>query len=203
MARTDLLKKYRFEEVTDEDWNLTMRLYEDGYKVQYDPNLVASGECPSSLKRLFKQQARWAEGHTRTFRNHFLKIWRCKFLKLREKIDFVFIGASFLNSTLIVILTLAGLITLLFPKSYLPLSIVQLGIIFFTASIPAGVFSSLVALHLEGSKKDFRKIGYAWILNFITTPIIAIAAVKGLITRKGVFHRTHKTGRITKRSVQE
>lgn len=200
MIRTDLLRKLKFEEVTDEDWNLTMRLYENGHKIIYDPTLVASGECPSTLRRFFKQQARWAEGHTRTFRSHFLKIWRCKFLKLREKIDFVFIGASFLNVTLVVLLTLAGLITLLFPTVYMPLPIVQISLLLLLASMPAGVSASLVALYLEGARKDFKKVGYAWLLNFVVTPVIAFAALKGLLSRKGYFHRTQKTGRVTKES---
>ena len=100
MIRADVLRKLRFQEVTDEDWNLTMRLYENGYKILYDPTLVASAECPSTLRRLFKQHARWAEGHTRTFRNHFLEIWKCKSLRLREKADFVLTGYTFLNSVL-------------------------------------------------------------------------------------------------------
>lgn len=200
MMRTDVLKKLKFEEVTDEDWNLTMRLYESGYKIIYDPSLIASGECPSTLKSLFRQQARWAEGHTRTFRSHFVKIWRCKFLSLREKIDFTFIGASFLDSVLVVILSLAGLITLFYPTVYLPLSIVQLSMLLLLASIPSAIIASLVALSLEDSKKDYRKIGYAWLLNFIVTPLLAFAALKGFLTRKGFFHRTHKTGKITEKS---
>ncbi|MEJ2242714.1 MAG: glycosyltransferase family 2 protein [Candidatus Bathyarchaeota archaeon] len=198
MIRSELLKKLRFRNVTDEDWNLTMRLYEDGHKVLYDPSLVASGECPNTLRRLFRQQARWAEGHTRTFRSHFFNIWKCKFLKLREKIDFVFIGASFLNSVLIFILSLTWIITLLFPAIFLPKPIVNVGLLFLIATIPAGVSSSLVALSLEGAKKDYGKIGYAWLLNFVATPIIAIAALKGLFTSKGFFHRTPKTGKILK-----
>lgn len=199
MVRADVLRKLRFDEVTDEDWNLTMRLYESGYKIFYDPTLVASGECPSTLRRLFRQQARWAEGHTRTFRDHFLKIWKCKFLRLREKVDFVFIGYSFLNSILIVVLTAAWLITMMFPSVYLPLPIVQTGMFLLLASIPAAIFASLVALSLEGARKDWRKIGYAWLLNFVITPVIAFAALKGLFTRKGYFHRTFKTGKILRK----
>jgi len=198
MVRADVLRKLRFEAVTDEDWNLTMRLYESGFKILYDPTLVASGECPSTLKRLFRQQARWGEGHTRTFRSHFLKIWKCKFLRLREKVDFVFIGYSFLNSTLIMALTAAWLITMMFPSVYLPLPIVQTGMFLLFASIPAAIFASLVALSLEDARKDWRKIGYAWLLNFIVTPVIAFAALKGLFVRKGYFHRTYKTGNILK-----
>lgn len=198
MVRTDVLQKLRFEGVTDEDWNLTMRLYENGYKILYDPDLAASAECPNTLRRIFRQQTRWAEGHTRTFRNHFLKIWRCKFLRLREKVDFVFIGYSFLNSILIVALTIAWLITMLFPNVYLPIPIVQSSMFLLLASIPAAIFASLVALSLEGAKKDFSKIGYAWLLNFVVTPAIAFAALKGLFKRKGYFHRTYKTGKILK-----
>ena len=196
MIRADVLRKLRFEGVTDEDWNLTMRLYENGYKILYDPTLVASGECPSTLRCLFRQQAGWAEGHTRTFRDHFLKIWKCKFLRLREKIDFVFVGYSFLNSILILALTATWLITMMFPNVYLPLPIVQTGMFLLLASIPSAIFASLVALSLEGARKDFREIGYAWLLNFIVTPVIAFAALKGLLTRKGCFHRTYKTGKI-------
>ncbi len=198
MIRSEVVKKLRFKNVTDEDWNLTMRLYENGYKVLYDPSLVASGECPSTLRRLFRQQARWAEGHTRTFRSHFFKIWRCKFLKLKEKIDFVFIGASFLNSILIFLLSLTWIITLLFPAVFLPIPIVNAGLLLLLATIPAGVSASLVALSLEGAEKEYRKVGYAWILNFVATPVIAFAALKGLFTRKGFFHRTPKTGKILK-----
>ena len=112
--------------------------------------------------------------------------------------DFVFIGASFLNSILIVLLSLSWLITLLFPTVYLHIPILQTGFFLLLVSMPAGVSASLVALSLEGTRKDFRKVGYAWILNFVITPVIAFAALKGLLTRKGFFHRTHKTGRITK-----
>jgi cellulose synthase/poly-beta-1,6-N-acetylglucosamine synthase-like glycosyltransferase len=198
MVRTDVLQKLRFEGVTDEDWNLTMRLYENGYKILYDPTLAASGECPSTLKSLLNQQAKWSEGHTRTFKNHFLKIWKCKFLRLREKVDFMFIGYSFLNSILIVALTVAWLITMMFPSVYLPLPIVQTGMILLLASIPAAIFASLAALSLENARKEWRKIGYAWLLNFIVTPVIAFAALKGLFMRKGYFHRTHKTGNVLK-----
>ena len=196
MIKSELLKQLRFEEVTDEDWNLTMRLYLKGHKIVYDPSLMASGECPSTIKRLFRQQSRWAEGHTRTFRSNFLKIWRCKFLNLKEKLDFTFIGASFLNSVLVVILTFAGLITLFYPSVYFPQSIVQISSLLLFASIPAAIISSFVALSLENSKKDYGKIGYAWLLNFIVTPVLAFSALKGFITKKGFFHRTHKTGKI-------
>ncbi len=198
MVRADVLKKLRFEEVTDEDWNLTMRLYENGYKIYYDPTLAASGECPNTLRRFFGQHSRWAEGHTRTFRNHLLKIWKCRFLGLREKVDFVFTGFCFLHSVMVVVLMAAWLITLMFPTVYLSPSIVETEILLLLASTPAAISASLAALSLEGARKDFRKIGYAWLLNLVVTPVIAFASLKGLLTGKGYFHRTYKTGKVLK-----
>ncbi len=203
MFRADVLRKLRFHEVTDEDWNLTLRLYENGYKIHYDPTLAASGECPNTLRGFFKQYSRWAEGHTRTFRDHFWKILKCKSLGLKEKIDFLFTGYCFLHSIMVIVLLIVWLITLFFPTSPMPLSLVIAETLLLIASIPAAVSSSYVALSLEGAKNDWRKIGYAWLLNFIVMPIIAFAALKGLVTRKGVFNRTHKTGKITKEKIRK
>ena len=65
MIRTALLKKLRFDNSITEDWSLTLRLYMAGYKVLYDPTLTASAECSNTLLKFFRQNARWAEGHTR------------------------------------------------------------------------------------------------------------------------------------------
>jgi len=200
MMRTDVLRKLRFEEVITEDWDLTVRLYESGYRVLYDPTLVASGECPSTLRRLFRQQMRWAEGHTRAFRDHFLKILRSRFLSFGDKLDFIFVGYSFLNCVLVFALMVAWLMTFLFPQYFLPIPIAQTSLLLLMVCISSAISASLSALSIEGAKKDFRKIPYAWILNFIMTPLMAYAALKGLFTRKGHFHRTYKTGKILAKS---
>jgi cellulose synthase/poly-beta-1,6-N-acetylglucosamine synthase-like glycosyltransferase len=198
MARTDVLRKFRFDEALAEDTELTMRLCESGYKVLYDPSLAASGECLSSLRGLFRQQMRWAEGHTRVFRDHFWRMLKSRFLSVSDKINFLFVGFSYLNCVLIFALTVAWLLTLLFPAYFLPLPIVQAGFLLFLASVPSGVFSSLVALSVEGARKDFRKIPYAWVVNFALTPVVAVAALKGLFAGRGVFHRVYKTGKVLK-----
>ena len=203
MLRADVLRKLRFREVTDEDWDLTMRLYENGYKILYDQRLIASGECPSTLRRFLVQQARWAEGHTRTFRSHFSKIWRCPYIGIRKKVDFVFVGCSFLNSVLVAALTIAGLITMMFPRTYFSVPLVQTGLLLLLASAPAALMVSLVALSLEKARRDFKKIGYAWLLNYVVTPVSAFAALKGLFTRKGYFRRTYKTGKIVRKPTND
>ena len=196
MIRTGVLRRFRFGEVTTEDTELTVRLHEAGFRVVFDSGLAASGECPNTLRRLFRQQMRWAEGHTRTYRDHFLKILCCRSISLRDKVNFVFVGFSFLNNVLVAGLMVAWLMTFLFPAYFLPQPVMQASLLLFLAIVPSGVFSSLVALWLEDAKGDFRKIGYAWFLNLLMAPVVAYAALKGLFTRKGYFHRTHKTGKI-------
>ena len=109
----------------------------------------------------------------------------------------MFTGFCFLHSVMVVVLMAAWLITLMFPIVYLPSFIMQTELFLLLASVPAAISASLVALTLEHAKKDFGKIGYAWLLNFVVTPVIAFAALKGLFTRKGYFHRTYKTGKTT------
>jgi cellulose synthase/poly-beta-1,6-N-acetylglucosamine synthase-like glycosyltransferase len=196
MIKTDILRKLRFRGVITEDTDLSLRLFENGYKISFEPTLSASGECPSTLKRLVRQQMRWAEGHTRVFRKHFLSILRCKFLSLIDKVNFFLIGFSFLNSVLVAILMGTWLMTSLFPSYFLPIPVVVAGLLFFFASVPSGILASLVALSLEGAKKDFGKIANAWVLNALLTPVIAYASLKGLLTNDEVFHRTFKSGKI-------
>ena len=129
-----------------------------------------------------------------------MKIWKCGFLELSEKVDFVLTGFCFLHSVMGVVLIVAWLITLMFPTVYLPLPIVQMQMMLLLASIPAAISASLVALSLEGARRDLGKIGYAWLLNIIVTPVIAFAALKGLFTRKGYFNRTYKTGKILRKN---
>jgi len=196
MIRTDVLKDLKFEEVTDEDWNLTVRLYEKGYKINYDPDLAASGECPNTFKKFIKQQARWAEGHTRTFRQHFWKIIKNTKITLREKFDFILTGYCFLHSIMVTVLLGALLVIPLFPSSTFPVYLSQIQTILLFVSVPAALSASAIALYLENSKKEIKKIGYAWLLNFLILPIIGYASLKGLLTNNGYFNRTHKTGKI-------
>jgi cellulose synthase/poly-beta-1,6-N-acetylglucosamine synthase-like glycosyltransferase len=202
MMKTDVLRRVRFNGVITEDTDLAVRLFEHGYKITFDPTLSASGECPSTFRRLVRQQMRWAEGHTRIFRTHFLSILRCKFLSVIDKLNFLLIGYSFLNSILVAILMATWVLTSMLPSDFLPTPLVHAGLVFFFASIPAAVLASLVALRLEGAPGDRGKIAYAWLLNTVLTPIIAYAALKGLLTGEGTFHRTYKTGRVSNESAR-
>lgn len=202
MIRTNILKELKFEEVTDEDWNLTVRLYEKGYKIEYDPFLVASGECPNTLKKLIHQHSRWAEGHTRTFRNYFWTMLKSKELNIKEKIDFLFTGFCFLHTVFVAILMFTFVINAIAPNLTIPYPLAQIQFSLLLAATPAAISASLTALYLENDKKDYSKFIYAWLLNFLLIPHMAYSALKGLLTKKGYFTRTYKTGKIIKNKLK-
>ncbi|OGY18987.1 MAG: hypothetical protein A2786_00935 [Candidatus Chisholmbacteria bacterium RIFCSPHIGHO2_01_FULL_52_32] len=74
MIRRDLLDRFGWGTTLTEDFELTLRLYEAGYKVLYTPYIQAPAECVSTLQRLVRQRMRWAEGHSFNIRKTFLRL---------------------------------------------------------------------------------------------------------------------------------
>ena len=60
MIRRDLLDTFGWGASITEDFQLTLKLYEAGYKVVYTPYIQAPAECASTLKRLIRQRMRFA-----------------------------------------------------------------------------------------------------------------------------------------------
>jgi cellulose synthase/poly-beta-1,6-N-acetylglucosamine synthase-like glycosyltransferase len=74
MLRAEVLRELQWGNSITEDWELTLRLYREGYKVSYTPLIQAPAEMPTTIKALARQRMRWAEGHTHAVRKHFLDI---------------------------------------------------------------------------------------------------------------------------------
>lgn len=201
MVRTDILTKLGFNKSLTEDCDLTLRLYQAGHKVIYDPTLIASAECSDSVIKFLKQQTRWAEGHTRDFRKHFWNIMTSKFINWRKKIDFLFHGCYFLNSILVVALTIGGLLVLPSFQYSLSLTNTISTLVFSAINISSIILSSVTALVRENMLKDFVHIPYLLLLAYLSTPAIAYASLKGLFMGHEYFNRTYKTGAITKLSI--
>ncbi|MBI2327808.1 glycosyltransferase family 2 protein, partial [Candidatus Curtissbacteria bacterium] len=60
--RADVLRKFGWGTSITEDFELTLRLYEAGYKVAFTPYIQTPAEAVSTIKRLIRQRMRWAEG---------------------------------------------------------------------------------------------------------------------------------------------
>lgn len=201
MVRTDVIKALGFNGSITEDWEFTLRFYEAGHKVVYDSTLMASAECSNSLQKFLRQIARWGEGGTRDFRQHFGKMMRSSVLSAREKLDFLLHGSTYLNAILILALTIGGLSTLPSVTYSLSLSSTLSSLLFTAINLSSLVFATTIALIHENLAKDVIHIPYLLILGYLATPVVAYASLKGLLTGHGSFHRTYKTGRVTKPSI--
>jgi cellulose synthase/poly-beta-1,6-N-acetylglucosamine synthase-like glycosyltransferase len=201
MVRTDVMKELGFNDSITEDWEFTLRLYEAGYKVVYDSTLTASAECSNNLRKFLTQIARWGEGGTRDFRKHFGKMMRSSVLTTREKLDFLLHGSTYLNSILILALTIGGFLALPSFTYSLSLSSTVSSLLFTAINISSVVFATTIALINENLSKDVVHIPYLLILGYLSTPVVAYASLKGLLTGHGTFHRTYKTGNVTKTSI--
>src|SRR3990167_3227380 len=74
MVRRDILEEIGWGTSITEDFELTLRLYAQGYKVVYTPYIQAPAECVATIKGLVRQRMRWAEGHSNNIRRMFMRL---------------------------------------------------------------------------------------------------------------------------------
>jgi len=198
MVRADLLRTYRWSESLTEDWELTLRLYEDGYKVRYTPYVATPAECPSSVPRLVKQRMRWAEGHTFNVKRHFWRVMRSSALSLREKLEFLYYTPYYLQSVLLILGTAFWVISELM-NAHLPWWTATLGWALLLSNLFSLPLMNLTGLFLEmRARRDLSGCLIMIPLTFVCAPFQAYACLKGLVERReGGWQRTLKTGKIT------
>jgi|GEM_PF-993793 len=197
--RRDILEKFGWGTSITEDFQLTLRLYEAGYKVIYTPYIQAPSECVSTVRRLIRQRMRWAEGHTFNVRRMWSKLFMSPNLTSREKMEFLYLGPYYLQAAFFLVGTFAWLISEIVLGVRLPFwtAVWGWGLVF------ANFFSlplvNVVGLFLEESdEKDYLGIGSFLLLSYIVVPFQAYSAVKALFEKEeGNWFRTPKSGRIT------
>jgi len=198
MIRADLLKKYGWSTSLTEDWELTCRLYGDGYRVQYTPQIQVPAECPSRVTRLIRQRQRWAEGHTFNAKKYFWKILKSSDLTLREKLEFVYFAPYYLQSVFFMIGTTFWMLSESM-HAYLPFWTATFGWSLLLTNLIALPLMSLAGLYAEESaRKDLPGVFSTIVMSYILAPFQAYSALKGLLEKEeGLWIRTFKTGKIT------
>lgn len=202
MTKTQLIKEMRFEHDITEDYNLALRLYLQGYNVTYDSSLSVSGECPSTLPRVFRQIGRWAEGTTRNTRKYLWQVIRNNNLSLRKKFDVFFSGFSYLSSVFLLLVTVIGLLNLPYLWASLNEPFMFLAIVLSTAALPSAVIVQCAALYQDGAVSKLKTVPFSLFLSYIMTPVIAYYSLKGLFFEQKTFVRTFKTGRVMKHEIK-
>ncbi len=90
--RTDLLRRIRMHGfMLTEDIDSSLRLVESGGKIASDPGLISRELAPTTLKALWNQRMRWAQGWFQVSMKHLPRAWRSEALTLRQKLGMTFL----------------------------------------------------------------------------------------------------------------
>ncbi|HKZ40235.1 MAG TPA: glycosyltransferase family 2 protein, partial [Candidatus Hodarchaeales archaeon] len=199
MIRRDVLQTFGWGTSITEDFQLTLKIYEAGYKVVYTPYIQAPSECVSTVKRLIRQRMRWAEGHSFNVKKMFGRLLRTPYMNVPEKVEFLYLSPYYLQSFFFIVGTLAWFLSEAVFHARLP---------FWTALWGWSlVFSNMLSLPLmnsvglfleEAEEKDFLGLISFVGMSYLLVPFQAYASVKGLLEEEeGGWFRTPKSGKIT------
>ena len=199
MIRADILRQYGWGRSITEDFQLTLRLYADGYKVVYTPYIQAPSECVSTIRRLVRQRMRWAEGHSFNVKKMFAKLIRSKAMTVKEKLEFLYLAPYYLQATFFMIGTISWFLSEAVFKVHLPFWTQTFGWSLVLTNFLSLPLMNTIGLFLEESEeKDYLGIASFILLSYIVVPFQGYAAVKGLLEKEeGPWFRTPKTGVIT------
>ncbi|MEM2935561.1 MAG: glycosyltransferase, partial [Candidatus Bathyarchaeia archaeon] len=203
MIRSDVLRKHGWSTSLTEDWELTIRLYLDGYKVVYTPLIQAAAEIPTTIRRLARQRMRWAEGHTFAVKKYFWKVLESPMLTLTEKLEFLYFAPYYLQSFFFLTGSTFWLLSEMLSQNLhyhaIPQNLAFLGWSLVLTNMISLPLMGLAGLFMEKSaRRDFSGIFSFIVLTYVLAPFQAGAALKGLLEKKeGTWFRTPKTGKIT------
>ncbi len=223
--RRDILDTIGWGTSITEDFELTLKLYEKGYKVLYTPYIQAPSECVSTLKRLIRQRMRWAEGHSHNVRKMFTRLmWGSRKqgvgsreqgilshtpysmshtssspLTISEKIEWLFLSPYYLQAAFFLLGTLCWLLSEVVFKTALPFWTAVWGWSLVLTNLFSLPLSNTVGLFMEeAEEKDYLGISSFILLSYLLVPFQAYASVKGLLEpEEGTWFRTPKSGLIT------
>lgn len=200
MLRADVLRELKWGDSITEDWELTLRLYREGYRVSYTPLIQAPAEMPTTIKALAKQRMRWAEGHTHAVRKHFVGVLSSTKLTAAEKLEFLYFAPYYLQSAMLLAGSAFWLLAEVnhrYPWFWQP----TFGWSLLVSNLLAAPLMCLAGLWLEGDlRADYQGAFGLIALTYILAPYQGYAALRGLLEREeGGWIRTLKTGSITDR----
>ncbi|MBU0648186.1 glycosyltransferase family 2 protein, partial [Patescibacteria group bacterium] len=203
MIRRDVLEKYTWQMEDGytsivEDWNLTIRMYIDGWKIGYTPDIKVPAECVNSLNRLARKQIRWAEGHTWNVKKYFWKVMFSPNMTLMEKLEFLHYAPFYMQAFFFILGTVGWLLGELVFHIKVPGWTQTLGWSLVFTNLMALPVMCISGLVLErGEDRDYNFLPFLTYIYYVI-PHLAYASIKGLFAPfEGGWVRTKKTGSVT------
>ena len=180
-----------------EDIEYSLRLLENGYKIEYLDDLECDSEVPYTLKDLYKQQMRWAYGVIYSWKKHFKDLAKSKHLNLVDKL---YMGGIFCSGYLLSVL-LAGLFitgTIAFI-THAP-GPIEWGKFFYELTrnilLTSGlIFSSVVALSkARKSKLTLPMIASSFSYGLVVTYFVNVGIFKAIAKTPMEWYMLNKQG---------
>ncbi|MBI2595996.1 glycosyltransferase family 2 protein [Candidatus Daviesbacteria bacterium] len=163
-----------------EDFELTLKLYEQGYKVAYTPYIQAPAEAVSTIKRLIRQRMRWAEGHSFNIKKMFTRLIFSPNLTPAEKFELAYLAPYYLQSGLFILGTFSWFLSEAVFQSNLPFWTAVWGWSLVLTNLFALPLMNLVGLFLEeADERDYLGLFSFVALSYIMAPFRGMLLLKG------------------------
>ncbi|MBI2663979.1 glycosyltransferase [Candidatus Woesearchaeota archaeon] len=135
-----------------EDIEYSLRLLENGHKIQYLPQLECENELPFTPADLYRQQKRWAYGVLFSLREHFKTLFLGKKLDLEEKLLVSYIFSGYMLSMALASVVILGALSIITHEP----APIDFGKFFFESARNIAATSGLLFAGIYG----LIKIGY-------------------------------------------
>jgi cellulose synthase/poly-beta-1,6-N-acetylglucosamine synthase-like glycosyltransferase len=190
-----------------EDLDLSDRLWINGWKGIYTPEVSNSGEVPFSYEDFRRQQERWAVGTARCLRRYTLPILRSSHLSWLQKFSAIRQNAYYFSSLIAMAVMVNLMVTLVglylgsgsYPAEYY-LYLLQS----WEVPVACAVYMCLVSNFVEplvmilAKKRNFSDLSHLPMAIWFawgTVPTYAVATLRGLFGKGPVWFRTPKYAR--------
>lgn len=180
-----------------EDAELSIKIFEKGYKSVYLPNLKVKGELPFTFEAFMKQQMRWTYGMTRTFIDNARSIWFGGHFSLSQKALMTYLTFGGIIFPFVVVMTIAGLLGMLTGIPH-PIT---LGEALDTAknfAVTSGFFAvAFIALKKENKLGMYKSSFFSTLtLGVLIAVFNAAALLRAIFNQPMIWYRTPKFGSI-------
>lgn len=180
------------ETALTEDTELTLRIYERGWRVKFLPSAISWEQEPEKLKTWFRQRTRWARGNNDLILRQIKGIFdRRLSVTSLEMVNlfylYYFFVLAIIVSDVFFILSATGLLTLRLPGPYLELWIIAFMLF---------IFEILVALAME-KEDSLLNFGLAILAYFTYTKLWALVVLRSFFEdfiqrRKKIWIKTER-----------
>jgi cellulose synthase/poly-beta-1,6-N-acetylglucosamine synthase-like glycosyltransferase len=180
-----------------EDAELSIKIFNKGYRSVYLPNLKVKGELPFTFEAFIKQQMRWTYGMTRTFMDNAKSIWFGDRFSISQKAIMTYLTFGGMIFPFVFVMTISGLLGMITGTPH-PLTLSDLWSTTKNFAVTSGFFIlSYLALKKEKKLKLYKSAVFSSLtLGVLLSAFNTIAFIRAIFNQPMVWYRTPKFGSI-------